>query len=52
VADAPATAGSEYNFVMHATGDEDRKIQLAFIPVALRPKSNRPEGVTGFVELR
>jgi hypothetical protein len=34
-------AASEYNFVMHATGDPLREIRLALVPFALRAKSIR-----------
>jgi hypothetical protein len=42
VSDAAASAVSEYNFVMHAMGDPEQQIRMAFIPFALPPKSSRP----------
>jgi hypothetical protein len=32
----------QFNFVMHANGDPEQQIRLAFIPFPLRPKSLRP----------
>ena len=37
-----ATENSEHNFVMHADGDVQKQIRLAFVPFALRRKSHRP----------
>jgi hypothetical protein len=36
-----ATSASDHNFVMHAGGDPQREIRLAFIPFALRAKGDR-----------
>jgi hypothetical protein len=40
--DEPTTSASQYNFVMHAVGDPQQQIRMAFIPFAFRPKSDRP----------
>jgi hypothetical protein len=45
VREAPETPASRYSFVMHATGDLQQKIRMAFMPFALRAKSAAREGV-------
>jgi hypothetical protein len=42
VRQAPETPTSQYNFVMHAMGDPQQQIRMAFMPFPLRTKSARP----------
>lgn len=41
VREAPETPTSQYNFVMHAMGDPQQQIRMAFMPFPLRAKSAR-----------
>ena len=42
VSQTPEAPAGRYNFVMHATGDPQQKIRMAFMPFALPAKSARP----------
>ena len=41
VSEAPERPTSQYNFVMHAMGDPQQQIRMAFMPFPLPPKSAR-----------
>ena len=41
MSEAPETPTSQYNFVMHAMGDPQQQIRMAFMPFPLPAKSAR-----------